>query len=119
MRWAWNMPSQGWRQREPVGESLGRGGALIMLTERVTWPQVAAGIFAPLAIAPLMTKIVAADMMVWPPRSAAQWALAALIGAMLASGLLFAALKWALHERARLRRRNATAIEAARRVGDG
>ena len=119
MRWAWNMPTQRWREREPVGEPLGQAGALIMLTEQVTWLQVAAGIIVPLAVAPLLAKIAAVDLFAWPPRSPQQLALMLLIGAMFASGLLFATLKWALHERARLRERGRTAIEEARRVGDG
>ena len=118
LRWAWDMPTQGWRGREPVGEPLGKAGALIMLTEQVTWLQVAAGIIVPLAVAPLLAKIAAVDRLAWPPRSAEHWAVALLVGAMLASGLLFAALKWALHERARLRQRGRTAIEEARRVSD-
>lgn len=119
LRWAWNMPTQGWREREPVGEPLGQAGALIMLTEQVTWLQVAAGIVVPLAVAPMMAKIAAVDLLAWPPRSAEHWAVALLVATMLASGLLFATLKWALHERTRLRQRGRTAIEEARRVGDG
>lgn len=119
MRWAWDMPTQGWRKREPVGEPLGQAGALIMLTEQVTWLQVAAGIIVPLAVAPLLAKIAAVDLFAWPPRSTEHWAVVLLVGTMLASGLLFATLKWALHERTRLRQRGRTAIEDARRVGDG
>ena len=119
MRWAWSMPTQGWRTRDPVGERLGRTGALVMMVEHLSWPRIVAGIIATLVLVPVMATVGSSDAMAWPPHTAGQWVAALLIGVTLPLSLAMAAVKWALHERARLRRRGAKAIEEARRSGDG
>ncbi|WP_324806995.1 hypothetical protein SH584_10760 [Sphingomonas sp. LY29] len=115
LRWAWNMPTQGWSNRKQVGERLGRTGAFIMLVERTTWPRIIIGLVATIVLIPIMAGIGPSAGLSWPPSTVGQWVAAILVGISLPLSLATAAVKWAVTERDRLRLRGRTAIRDARR----
>jgi hypothetical protein len=101
--WAWNEPTLHWRSRRPIGEPLGRPGALVMMTEKLKWREVMIGIIGPPLIALPVVASPRSD--VWPPSSLFQWSVLVLIAGVFLLGLLIGLIKLALHERDRLRSR--------------
>ena len=115
-QWAWNEPTRHWRSRRPIGEPLGRPGALVMMTEKLKWREVAVGIIGPPLIALPLVGSPRSD--IWPPSSLFQWSVLALIAGVFMLGLLIGLIKFALHERDRLRARRRQNLDDARRLFD-
>ena len=106
--WAWNEPTRHWRSRRPIGEPLGRPGALVIMTEKLKWREVIIGIIGPPLIALPMVASPRSD--VWPPSSLFQWLVLLLIAGVFVLGLLIGLIKLALHERDRLRSRRRSGL---------
>lgn len=114
--WAWNEPTRHWRSRRPIGEPLRRPGALVMMTEKLKWREVVVGIIGPPLIALPVVGSPRSD--VWPPNNLFQWAVLVLIAGVFVFGMLIGLIKFALHERDRLRARRRN-LDDARRLFDG
>ena len=112
LEWAWNEPTRSWRRRRPIGEPLGRAGAMIMMIEKLSWRDVLIGIIGPPLIALPMVASPRSD--IWPPRGLFQWSVVTLIAGVILLGLLTALIKLGLHERRRLRERRRRRFAEAR-----